>query len=118
MQIIRANPGEAGVLTEIAFAAKRSWGYPDRWMECWREELTIRPEFIASHETHLLIQNSGIAGFYALAPERRRVLRAHLWIRPDLMRRGPFRCKICGVIHGGGMPDHLLAGEGGNKRHR
>jgi hypothetical protein len=32
MQILRANPDDAATLTEIAFAAKRHWGYPELWM--------------------------------------------------------------------------------------
>ena len=36
----RANPDEAGVLTEIAHAAKRHWSYPESWIEYWREDVT------------------------------------------------------------------------------
>jgi|SRR5262245_16873441 len=53
MRIVRAKPDEAEALTEIAFAAKRHWGYPEKWIESWRETLTVTPEFIASHETYV-----------------------------------------------------------------
>jgi hypothetical protein len=55
MQIERANAQDAEKLTEIAFAAKRHWGYPEEWMESWRDALTIKPEFITKHETHIAL---------------------------------------------------------------
>jgi hypothetical protein len=48
MQIVRAKPQEAEALTEIAHAAKRHWGYPEPWIQNWRDILTMRPEFIAA----------------------------------------------------------------------
>ena len=45
-EIRRASPGDAEVLTRIAFAAKRYWGYPERWIEHWSESLTVTPEFV------------------------------------------------------------------------
>jgi hypothetical protein len=35
MPIVRAKPDDAAVLTDIAFAAKRHWGYPKSWVESW-----------------------------------------------------------------------------------
>ena len=45
IQIRRAEPAEARVLTEIAHAAKRDGGYPENWIEHWKNDLTITPEF-------------------------------------------------------------------------
>jgi hypothetical protein len=33
LKITRATPDQAATLTKIAFAAKRHWGYPDRWIQ-------------------------------------------------------------------------------------
>ena len=30
-------------LTQIALAAKRHWGYPERWIEIWSSQLTFSP---------------------------------------------------------------------------
>ena len=51
LQIVRARPAAAAVLSAIAWSAKASWGYPPHWMEQWRAELTITPEFIAENPT-------------------------------------------------------------------
>jgi GNAT superfamily N-acetyltransferase len=88
MQILRAKTDDASRLTEVAFAAKRHWGYPEQWLESWRDLLTIRPEFIVNHETHEAIVDACIVGFYALARKESRLELRHLWVVPDWMGRG------------------------------
>lgn len=88
MHIVPAKPEDAGTLTEIAFAAKRIWGYPERWIERWRDELTIRPEFIASHETFVAVDEGRSLGFYALGRKDARLDLLHLWVSPGAIGRG------------------------------
>jgi len=88
MQILRANPEEAATLTEIAFAAKRHWGYPERWIESWSRVLTLHPRFIAEHETYTACINGDPIGFYCLSRQSDRMCLEHLWVLPQAMRRG------------------------------
>jgi GNAT superfamily N-acetyltransferase len=88
MQIIRATPQQADELTEIAHAAKRHWGYPERWIESWRDTLTIRPEFIAANVTYSAIEGCRAVGFYLLANENDGLHLDHFWIKPSAMDRG------------------------------
>jgi ribosomal protein S18 acetylase RimI-like enzyme len=88
MQITRAKPGDAAALTAIALAAKRHWGYPERWIEGWRDLLTVGQEFIASHETYAAIIDGRTVGFYALDRKDDRADLLHLWVSPDWMGRG------------------------------
>jgi GNAT superfamily N-acetyltransferase len=88
MQIIRAKPQDAGVLTEIANAAKRHWGYPESWIERWRETLTIRAEFIAANTAWCATEDSCAVGFYVLTTESDGLHLDHLWIVPSAMGRG------------------------------
>lgn len=37
-------------LTQIAFAAKRRWGYPAQWIEQWRGLVTITRQYIETHD--------------------------------------------------------------------
>ena len=97
MQIVRAKPDDAALLTDIAFAAKRHWGYPERWIESWRDVLTVRPEFIASHETYAAILDGRTVGFYALGGNDDRLDLLHMWVLPDAMGRGVGRLLF---IHG------------------
>jgi hypothetical protein len=40
---------EAEVLSRLALAGKRHWGYPEPWLEAWRELLTITPDYLEAH---------------------------------------------------------------------
>jgi GNAT superfamily N-acetyltransferase len=88
VQILRAKSDDAATLTEIACAAKRHWGYPEQWIESWHDLLTIKPEFIASHETHAAIVDGRTVGFYALRRKDSRLDLLHMWVLPDCMGRG------------------------------
>src|SRR2546423_7472060 len=88
MEMRRAKPQDAKRLTEIAFAAKRHWGYPEAWIQAWKEVLTIRPEFIVSHETYVAYVDGAAIGFYALVGELKRASLEHLWVLPGAMGQG------------------------------
>ena len=88
MQIVRVKPQDADALTEIAFAAKRHWGYPERWIQNWRDILTMRPEFIAANVTYGAMENARAVGFYLLTNESDGLHLDHLWIEPRAMGRG------------------------------
>jgi len=88
MWITPARPEDAARLTEIAFAAKRHWGYPNRWIENWRDQLTVTTEFIARHDTFLAVMDTQAVGFYALRRKDTLVELVHLWVLPGWMRRG------------------------------
>jgi GNAT superfamily N-acetyltransferase len=88
MNIIRAKPKDAETLTQIAHAAKRRWGYPERWIESWRDVLTIRPEFIAANVAYAATENGRPIGFYLLTTEPDGLHLDHLWILPAAMHRG------------------------------
>ncbi len=88
MQIVRAKPEDADVLTEIAHAAKRHWGYPERWIESWRDTLIIRAEFIAANVAYCAMEDARAVGFYLLTNENDGMHLDHLWIAPPAMGRG------------------------------
>jgi len=88
MQILRAPPEDAPLLTEIAFASKRHWGYAESWIEEWRGLLTIRPEFVAGHEVWMAVQNPVVVAFYALVQKADDAELLHFWVHPESMRRG------------------------------
>src|SRR5271155_5328954 len=88
MQILRAKPYDAGALTEIAFASKRHWGYPEPWNESWRDALTIDPQFIISHETYAAVVEECCVGFYALGRKESRLELLHMWVLPRAVGQG------------------------------
>ncbi len=89
LQIRRATPDEAAVLTEIAHAAKRHWGYPENWIVHWKDDLTITPDFITTHEMYVAVagEESG-----SLAEVE------HMWIKPEHMGNGVGRALFNQVV--------------------
>jgi GNAT superfamily N-acetyltransferase len=90
MEIVRATPDLAERLTQIALAAKRYWGYPERWIEIWTPILTFTPEYVAVNPTYVAVEAGEPVGFYALMRSTAgpRVQLDHLWLTPDWIGRG------------------------------
>ena len=88
VNITIAHPSEAGVLTEIAFAAKRHWGYPEHWIAQWSSLLTVTPDFVATHSTYAARDDQRILGFSALAQSADILFLEHLWVLPPASARG------------------------------
>ena len=88
VQIIRAKPSEAATLSAIAWNAKAFWGYPSHWMEQWREQLTIAPNFIAENETFAAIIDRQAVAFHALLQTAGALRLEHLWVLPDWIGQG------------------------------
>lgn len=92
MQILRARPDDAAMLTEIAFAAKRHWGYPEQWITSWARVLTIEPRSIVEQHTYTAYLDREPVGFYSLGGRRDTkpdtMCLEHLWVLPRAMRRG------------------------------
>jgi GNAT superfamily N-acetyltransferase len=88
IEIRRADPVEAGTLTEVAHAAKRHWGYPESWIKHWRSELTITPEFIAHNEVYVAVIREEIIGCCALLYDVQLAELEHMWLKPEHIGTG------------------------------
>ena len=84
MNIRRAQESDAAELTRIAHEAKRYWGYPERWIELWRDDLTFSPELIAGNEVYVAEEGGEALGCYGLVA----AALEHFWIRPSAMGKG------------------------------
>ena len=83
-----AQVTEADQLSSIALAAKKYWGYPDRWIDLWRDQLTITTEYIAAHEVVVACLDQAIVGFYAVIDNGSIWALDHLWVQPNSIGRG------------------------------
>lgn len=88
MRIQKADPGEASLLTSIAFEAKASWGYPAAWLNAWARDLTVTPAALAAHPAFLAFDEEERVGFALLEISGKKASLEHLWVRPTRMRRG------------------------------
>lgn len=88
MNIRKAVAEESATLSGIAQEAKRYWGYPEHWLEHWREQLTISPQFVDQHEVFVAETDGEIVGFYALIAEGNNAELEHLWVAPSHIGQG------------------------------
>lgn len=101
--IRRAEAGEAQALTELAHAAKRSWGYPESWIARWREALSLTEATIESLPVYVALENGELAGVAAIELHGAQATLEHLWVDPRRARRGIGRAllaHVCGVARG------------------
>ena len=88
LQINRAKPEEAEALTQIALAAKRHWGYPERWMELWKPQLTFSPEYFEENESWVAEIDDAPIAFYTLLEKDGSAWLENLWVLPEWIGKG------------------------------
>jgi GNAT superfamily N-acetyltransferase len=104
LAIRRAEAREAEALTALAHAAKRSWGYPESWIEGWHDALSFTGAMIESLPVYVALENGELAGVAALAVHGAQATLEHLWVDPRRARRGIGRallahmCRVAGGL--------------------
>ena len=88
LQIRRAFPEEATALSEIAFAAKAHWGYPERWLEIWKPQLTFSPEYFKQYESWVAEEHGLPIAFYTLQEKDGNAWIENLWVSPECIGKG------------------------------
>jgi GNAT superfamily N-acetyltransferase len=83
-----AAANEASVLTNIAFDAKRYWGYPEHWIKHWESDLTISSDFILDNHVYVAEEDGKIQGFYALIVNGNQAELDHMWVTPACIGTG------------------------------
>ncbi len=87
-EVRSARSDEAARLTQIAFAAKRHWGYGDALIDLWADELTVSRELVAEHPVYCAERNAEIVGFYALSEQDAGFELEHMWVDPQHIGSG------------------------------
>ena len=86
--IQQATPDQSRILTQIAHAAKRHWGYPEAWISLWKDVLTITPDFITSNKAYVAFVDGEVAGFYVVVDDGEKAILDHMWIMPCYIGAG------------------------------
>ena len=86
--IRRVLLSEADVLSQIALSAKAHWGYPERWMEIWRPQLTFSPAYFEENESWAAEADNTPIAFYTLQDRNGRAWIENLWVLPEYVGRG------------------------------
>ena len=85
----KAIPTDADLLTQTAFRSKQVWGYPDEWMETWRDDLRVDETYILHNEVRKVFDDERFIGFFAFIRETDGVaVIDHFWLLPDERRKG------------------------------
>jgi GNAT superfamily N-acetyltransferase len=88
ISIRKADSGDAGLLSEIAFAAKAHWDYPSSWMEQWRDEFIFPPEYFEANESWVVEVDDAPVAFCTLQEKEDHAWLENLWVSPEHMRKG------------------------------
>ncbi|MBO6184464.1 MAG: GNAT family N-acetyltransferase [Chryseobacterium sp.] len=89
MEIIKANPAEYKVLTDITKQSKAYWGYSNEQIESWSDSLTITKDYIENHEVYQIIVNNSIIGYYSyFIEENNHATLDNLFISPQYIGKG------------------------------
>ena len=88
ISIRRAAPKEAKILTEIAIAAKRHWGYPERWIEFWKPQLTFSRAYFEENESWVAETDHTPIGFYTILEKDGSAWLENLWVSPEFIGKG------------------------------
>lgn len=83
-----AKLGDAEALTSIALLSKGSWGYPDEYLQLWKDELTITGAYIDAHVVWCAEQGGTVVGFYSLTQVAEGLELDFLYLLPDHMGQG------------------------------
>jgi ribosomal protein S18 acetylase RimI-like enzyme len=86
--IRRARREEAATLSQIALAAKRHWGYAERWIEHWKPQLTFSPEYFEEHESWVAETDQAPIAFYTLLEKDGNAWLDNLWVSPEFIGQG------------------------------
>jgi ribosomal protein S18 acetylase RimI-like enzyme len=86
--IRRAVPEEANILSQIAFAAKAYWGYPERWLEIWKPQLTFDAGFFVRNESWVAEVEEKPVAFHTLIEKGGNAWIENLWVLPMWMGKG------------------------------
>jgi GNAT superfamily N-acetyltransferase len=81
-------PEEADALSKIAFSAKAHWGYPDRWMEIWKPQLTLTPKYFVENESWTAEHDNQPISFYTLEEKDGNGWIENLWVLPKYIGKG------------------------------
>ena len=83
MEICRAKPSESQRLTELAYLAKESWGYPVAWLDEWKADLRFTEGFIECNEVFVAKLGGEVFGVVACGDSSQGPEISHLWIDPQ-----------------------------------
>ena len=88
MNFRRATVKDLKHLNKISIAAKRHWGYPEEWIENWRDDLTLDLGDLNSQEIFVIETERKLIGFCSIKDQGDHYEVMHLWVLPEFIGKG------------------------------
>lgn len=84
--IVSATKNDVQNLTQIALISKAYWGYTEKQIQSWTEDLTVTHKMIEEMMVFKFISNNKIVGFYILnQPKNSTIELEFLFVHPDVI---------------------------------
>ena len=85
----RPLPEEAETLSQIAQDSKRHWGYPEGWLDLWRDGMRITAATLREREFWTAQVGEEIAGLYSISPMGEGEYDLEdFWVAPEFIEQG------------------------------
>jgi GNAT superfamily N-acetyltransferase len=82
------EPDDSEILTAIAIHSKRTWGYPEEWIELWADDLTISRDYVEQCPVFAAFADDEIVGWCSLDVVDGMCWLDHLWVLQRFLRQG------------------------------
>lgn len=83
-----ARVADVEAMSRVAVAAKQQWGYPDAWIEQWRDQLQYTAETLACQDVYCAELDAAIIGVVSISIEADVAELEGLWVLPACSGRG------------------------------
>ena len=88
INIIKAVQEDIPTLNRISLASKQHWGYPQEWIDHWREDLKVTPTHFKENIVIKAVLDTNIIGFCIMGETDNEYEVLHLWIDPPYIGKG------------------------------
>ena len=88
VNIIKAVQEDVPTLNRISLASKQHWGYPQEWIDHWREDLKVTPTHFQENTVIKAMLDTTIIGFCIMGETDNEYEVLHLWIDPPYIGKG------------------------------
>jgi N-acetylglutamate synthase-like GNAT family acetyltransferase len=88
MKFRKATIDDLPLLNHISVTSKGHWGYPEEWMQAWKDELILIPSDLSTMDTLVMEFGPNTIGFCAIKDQGKQYEVMHLWVLPEFIGKG------------------------------
>ena len=93
-------------MTDISFASKRYWNYPEEYFAVWKDELTITPSYIQNNIVYIAELDGQAVGYFSLVEVKEDFWAGKVFVNKGIWLEHIF---ILPTVIGKGIGSQLIA---------